>query len=42
MNSQYLTAVCRHCGKLIYKGEGTPNKKGEWLCFECESAKRKK
>jgi hypothetical protein len=41
MSSQYLTAVCRSCGKLIFKGEGIPNKKGEWTCDECDKVKKK-
>jgi formylmethanofuran dehydrogenase subunit E len=40
MSSQYPTAVCRSCGEPIYNGEGTPNRKGEWICYECEKVKK--
>jgi len=42
MSSQYPTAVCRSCGKPIYKSEGMPNKRGEWTCYECEQKKARK
>ena len=38
--NNYPTAICRLCGKVIYKGEGIPNKKGEWACNECEAKKK--
>jgi hypothetical protein len=37
----YPTAICKSCGKLIFKSEGTPNKSGEWTCHECEEKKVK-
>jgi hypothetical protein len=40
MSTQYPTAICRSCGKLIFKGDGTPNRKGEWVCHECEKVKK--
>jgi formylmethanofuran dehydrogenase subunit E len=41
MSTQYPTAICKECGEPIYKSEGTPNKKGEWVCFGCEEKKEK-
>ena len=37
----YPTAICKNCGKLIYKADGIPNRKGEWICRECEKVKKK-
>ncbi len=39
MSSQYPTAICKKCGHLIFKSEGTPNRKGEWICYECDDKK---
>ena len=41
MSSQYPVAICRKCGNLIFKGNGIPNRRGEWICLECEGNKKK-
>ncbi len=42
MSTQYPTAICRNCGKLIFKCDVTPNRQGEWTCYECGDKKSDK
>jgi transposase len=40
MSSEYPTAICRSCGKVIYHSEGKVNKDGSWTCLECGAKKK--